>query len=34
MKKILIVCFIVGIVFAFSISSYADWELYDDFNSG
>ena len=34
MKKILIVCFIVGIVFAFSTSSYADWELYDDFNSG
>jgi len=34
MKKILIVCFIVGIVFAFSTNSYAGWELYDDFNSG
>jgi len=34
MNKILIVCFIVGIVFAFQTNSYADWELYDDFNSG
>ena len=34
MKKTLLVCFTVGIVFAFSTYSYAGWELYDDFNSG